>query len=641
MKMPKTQKESIVKPATKIAGESGIRLSARELAALQDMASGSEAISRRARAILDWDSGIIPAEIAKGVRLNKDTVQRYIREFKIRRMASLTGPVSSSSRRAARSRSDAGKTEKQVNRISVEELCQKFDVDMNHATHVAALARQLLALTAPLHGLDEHYLDVIHAAGLLHNVAYSMDPRKHHTRGRNIVLNTYFSNLDDADRDIIAVVTAFHRKAWTPERLEKETSYGSLPASSQPVALWLSAALRIADGLDYSQSQSTSLTETTIGKERCVLGVKGPHAEMDGTRADLKADMWRAVTGISLRVEPRQAVEQRLRRRVTRLPDPPALLPTEPMADAGRKIIYFHLQRMFFHEVGARAGTNPESAHDMRVAVRRMLSALNVFGAGYKGKIRKSFRRELKTIEGKLGGVRDLDVNIAQARAYLETFPADARPDLAELIADWEAERGSNRSRLLGYLDSQRYAEFAHRLLEFCQTPPASGAEQRVGTSMPVVVAHAAPAIVWTRYEAVCGYEPILQDAPIETFHALRAEAKRARYTLEFFRDVLDAEARDLIALLIRVQDHLGALQDADITSTLIHKYIKRQVKQERKPAGTVATGELSARLGGITAYLQSRQTQIEVARESFGPLWAEVISPEGWQALARTIGVL
>jgi len=37
----------------------------------------------------------------------------------------------------------------------------------------------------------------------------------------------------------------------------------------------------------------------------------------------------------------------------------------------------------------------------------------------------------------------------------------------------------------------------------------------------------------------VRAYEPVIQDAPIQTFHDLRAEAKRMRYALEFFRDVL------------------------------------------------------------------------------------------------------
>jgi len=91
----------------------------------------------------------------------------------------------------------------------------------------------------------------------------------------------------------------------------------------------------------------------------------------------------------------------------------------------------------------------------------------------------------------------------------------------------------------------------------------------------------------------------------------------------------------------VRVQDHLGALQDADIASTLIQMYIKREVKRANKKAGDSGPVDISTRLYGINAYLDSRQEQTESARKSFAPLWAEVISPETRQMIARAVGVL
>jgi CHAD domain-containing protein len=311
------------------------------------------------------------------------------------------------------------------------------------------------------------------------------------------------------------------------------------------------------------------------------------------------------------------------------------------MSEAGRHLLHFHLQRMFYHEPGTRSGLNGESVHDMRVAVRRMTAALDVFGGAYKGKARRWMLRGLLALEGDLGGVRDFDVNIAQAETYLETLPDEARPDLEQLVANWRAERDSNQARLLRTLDSRKYADFADALKTFCETPGADLAGQSGDVAAPIIVAHAAPAIIYVRYEALRAYEPLIQDAPVEMLHELRAEAKRMRYTLESFRDVLGSEARDLIALFVRVQDHLGALQDADIASTLIQMYIKREVKRANKKAGDAGPVDVSTRLYGINAYLDSRQDQIESARKSFGPLWAEVISLETRQMIARAVGVL
>jgi CHAD domain-containing protein len=621
-------------------GAAANNLQAEERSALENLAAGTGAQARQAQIILDWAGGLDKAQIAGKVRLSANTVARNIRAFEARRMDAFTKAPARAAARRGKSAATGEPSPAAAVRVTVEDLCRQYDVDMRHATHVAELAHQLFALTMPLHQLDERYLDIIYIAGLLHNVAYASDPKKHHTHGRDILLATPLSNVSDADRAIIAVATAFHRKSWSPDRLQKEKSYASLPAASQTAALWLSAILRIADGLDYSQSQSTGLTESMIGKEVCLIGVKGPHDKVDRSRANVKADMWRSVTGISLSAGSRKDVRQALRRRVTQRPEPVHISPADAMSEAGRKLLHFHLQRMLFHEPGTRSGANPESVHDMRAAVRRMVSALDVFGGSYKGKTRRSILRGLLLLEEMLGGVRDMDVNIAQAETYLETLPWEARPDLEQLIADWKDLRENNRSRMLRYLDSTKYAEFAERLLTFCETPDADLARS-ADALPPISVAHSAPAIIYIRYEAVRAYEPVIAEVPVATLHEVRAEARRVRYTLEFFRDVLGSESRDLIELFVRVQDHLGALQDADIASMLIQKYIKREVKRAHQESDGNDPVDISTRLYGINAYLDSRQSQIDSARKSFDPLWADVVSAETRQMFARAVGVL
>ena len=626
-------------PAPAPSTEPEPRLTHADRTALNTIAAGSGVQARQARIILDWGSGREAGQIAGELKLSQATVARTIRAFQAKRMESFAeAPLRVPTRRGRPHPPSAGQPA--AVRITVEDLCRQYDVDMRHATHVAELAHQLFALTLPLHQLDEHYLDVIYIAGLLHNVAYSTDPKKHHTRGRDIILATPLSNINDDDRALVAVTTAFHRKAWSQDRLQKERSYLALPASAQQVALWLAAILRIADGLDYSQSQSTGLTESMIGRDICLIGVKGPHDKIDRSRANNKADMWRTVTGISLSVGSRKDVRQALRRRMPHRPDPAVVSADGTMSETGRALLRFHFQRMLYHEPGARSGLNSEPVHDMRVAVRRMISALDVFGGAYKGKVRRWMTRELRVLEDVLGGVRDLDVNIAQAEIYLETLPWEARPDLEQLIVDWKDLRDNNRSRLLRYLDSSKYADFADRMLTFCETPEADLTRSADSPTM-LAVGHAAPAIIYLRYEAIRAYEPVIAEVPIATLHEVRGEAKRMRYVLEFFRDALGPEARDLIELFVRVQDHLGALQDADIACGFIQKYIKREVKKARQEGQDGQMVDISTRLYGINAYLDSRQNQIEAARKSFGPLWVEVVSPETRQMFARTVGVL
>lgn len=186
--------------------------------------------------------------------------------------------------------------------ITIAELCRQYHVNMAHAEHVGMLSRDLFEISGPLHNFDARYGEVIYVAGLLHNVAYAGGVRKHHTRGRDILLNTPLDDLDDDDRELVAVTTAFHRKRWKDSRLDDEPSHVALSPERRRIAQWLSALVRVADGLDYSHSQATIISASEADKEGVRVTVSGPYAYIDAPRADKKADMWRAVTGIPARV---------------------------------------------------------------------------------------------------------------------------------------------------------------------------------------------------------------------------------------------------------------------------------------------------------------------------------------------------
>lgn len=185
--------------------------------------------------------------------------------------------------------------------LSISDLCQKFRVHMGHARHVGMLSAVLFKETRSLHGLDERYESLIYHAGILHNVAFADGRKGHHTRGRDILFNTPLTDLPDPDRAILAVTTLWHRKRWKPERLE-EPAYLALPPADQSVARWLAALLRIADGLDYSHSHATTIRDINIKPKGVTITVRGPYADVDAARADGKADLWRDVIGIGMRV---------------------------------------------------------------------------------------------------------------------------------------------------------------------------------------------------------------------------------------------------------------------------------------------------------------------------------------------------
>ena len=121
-------------------------------------------------------------------------------------------------------------------------------------------------------------------------------------------------------------------------------------------------------------------------------------------------------------------------------------------ADAGRKILRFHLARMLAHVSTAIAGEDPEAVHDMRVAARRVRAAWRVFGDAYDREVVRDRVRELRTLGDRLGAVRDLDVQLAIVSAHRDRRSKRERAALAPLLEAWTAERTGRHGDLAAHL---------------------------------------------------------------------------------------------------------------------------------------------------------------------------------------------
>ena len=101
----------------------------------------------------------------------------------------------------------------------------------------------------------------------------------------------------------------------------------------------------------------------------------------------------------------------------------PGVTADDHVAEAGRKVMRFHLARMLAREAGTREGTDPEELHAMRVATRRQRAAWRVFGASFRPGRTKRYRNGLREIASRLGAVRDLDVLLEAADLYRADLP--------------------------------------------------------------------------------------------------------------------------------------------------------------------------------------------------------------------------
>jgi CHAD domain-containing protein len=241
------------------------------------------------------------------------------------------------------------------------------------------------------------------------------------------------------------------------------------------------------------------------------------------------------------------------------------LLPTDTMAEAGRKVLRNEFIRMLSHEAGSRTGLDLEDVHKMRVAIRQQRSIFRLLADYYKPKRIRAYREDLKHVMSALGAVRDLDVLIADLTRFGVILEAHDTATLRDVLESLDQRRTVARHNLVRVLDSKAYRRFVSSYTEFLTTPGAGAAAVDDDKVQPIEVRHVLPPMIYEHLAAVRAYDSVLADADAPTLHALRIEGKRLRYVVTLFSDLLGKEIDDFIDELRQLQDVLGHLNDITV----------------------------------------------------------------------------
>ena len=306
----------------------------------------------------------------------------------------------------------------------------------------------------------------------------------------------------------------------------------------------------------------------------------------------------------------------------------PGVTADDHIAEAGRKVMRFHLARMLDHEPGVRAGIDAEAVHKMRVATRRQRAAWRIFGEAFGKGRTKRYRDGLRDTARRLGAVRDLDVQLEAADAYRADLPVAEQRAIEPLLAAWRQHRDDARVLLLRELDSGGFRRWLDDYVDFVRTEGA--AVRQVGAVQPHRIRDTAPSRIWTAYEGVRGYESVLRWADVETLHELRIAGKWLRYSMEFVREPLGPEIDPLIARVTALQDHLGLMNDADVTASMTRTFLVEH------------TGDLSAlESAAIGRYLVDREKEVARLRRGVGATWRGVAGVRFRRTLGRVVAGL
>lgn len=120
--------------------------------------------------------------------------------------------------------------------------------------------------------------------------------------------------------------------------------------------------------------------------------------------------------------------------------------------EAGNDLLRERFEQMVTFRAAVLADEDPEALHDMRVATRRMRTALDTFAACYPHAPYQEFAEQVKRLLRALGKVRDTDVLLERLLSEQEQGSPDQRAGLAWLIERMRVYRAEQFQKLRGQL---------------------------------------------------------------------------------------------------------------------------------------------------------------------------------------------
>ena len=244
----------------------------------------------------------------------------------------------------------------------------------------------------------------------------------------------------------------------------------------------------------------------------------------------------------------------------------PTLSPEMNIAEAWAQIVNTCLVHLRTNEGAVWHGTDPEGVHQMRVAVRRLRSALSVFGKALNPGAVEYLREELRWLQQQLGPARDWDVFITETVADLANRQGDA-VEWSSLLVPSQRMRKEAYAAAHAVLDDQRYTSLLLRLHLWLEDK--SWIKQRK-KSAPLLVDFAATAL-GKREKRLTQLGDSVDSKDEAALHQIRIAAKKLRYAMEFFQDLYPKKTvTSYLGHMVRLQDLLGALNDAAVGRVLL-----------------------------------------------------------------------
>lgn len=230
-----------------------------------------------------------------------------------------------------------------------------------------------------------------------------------------------------------------------------------------------------------------------------------------------------------------------------------------------KQVLATRFEEMQGFQEAALDFSDPEGVHSMRVASRRLRSALRDFTPYIRKRDLTSLLKQTKNIAAALGEVRDQDVAIEALEKLEKGSTAAAVVALKQLIETRKLVRDDARERLKEILVTNNTTEFATQFSAGIDTATALPEQAAKAQKQLTFLKTSAAVIVERLKELEQLSDSLYKPFEVESIHEMRIAAKRLRYALELFQQCWGRPLAGYAKKVAGMQQALGDLHDCDV----------------------------------------------------------------------------
>jgi triphosphatase len=237
----------------------------------------------------------------------------------------------------------------------------------------------------------------------------------------------------------------------------------------------------------------------------------------------------------------------------------------DPAIEAFRAIVEETLGHLLANKPAALAG-DPEGVHQVRIAVRRIRSALRLFSPHLESHATRLFEDELRHAGQTIGEARDWDVFCNKVLSQVSETPK-ARKFAEMMRSAAETRRAAAHERCVRQLQDPSFRALVLGLAAWIEEG-RTNSDQVGGKALKRDIKDVAENLLdGLDAKATKRGRPVRPDAEAAELHPLRKSLKKFRYSVEFLQSIYRPKTTK--RFLRRLKNALGEINDAAMATRL------------------------------------------------------------------------